>query len=298
MLNANSAFPPGEEGDIVNTYLKILDVYNYGGNVTRLVDKLNSLLLFVNNVTLRYINDTLTTDYINEVLSSINEDIPYVIEEADKLKTQMLYNYVTYGFISIIIIFILILFFRDWFWHLWLNIRRNVKTVVRKSPAKSGSFYASGEVRAVVAAIVVVVLIFAVSQAYIAGRVIEPFSELGLLGKNMKIGDYPREVFVGEKFLFYIYVGNHMGYPVFYQVRIYVGDNKTPVDPCPLEPKYILYYVLLHNKTWIYPVNMSIEEPGINKRLIVELWIYNLTTNKFEYHKRWTQLWINVTEIR
>jgi len=285
------------ESIFIETYLKILDVYNNGGNVTSVISELNSALVLANNVTLGYTNETIDIDYVNSLASKIDNKIPSIIDEANRMKTQMLYSYVGYGVLIVAVIAILVMFFRDWFWSLWLRKRGKSKIVIRKSPAKSGSFYASGEVRAVVAAIVVVILIFAISQAYMAGRVIEPFSELGLLGKYKKIGDYPREVLVGEKFLFYIYVGNHLGYPAFYQIKIYIGDEKTPVDPCPLKPKYTLYYILPHNQSWIYPINMSIDEPGINKRIIVELWIYNITTHKFEYHKRWTQIWVNVTAI-
>ena len=49
------------------------------------------------------------------------------------------------------------------------------------------------EVLAVIVAIVIVASVFAVAQLINSGRVAEPFSELGILGPEMKIGDYPKE---------------------------------------------------------------------------------------------------------
>jgi len=58
------------------------------------------------------------------------------------------------------------------------------------------------EVLAVIAALVLVSSVFAL---------VEPFSELGLLGPDGKIGDYPREVEAGAPFSLNVYVGNHEG---------------------------------------------------------------------------------------
>ncbi|MEM1550585.1 MAG: hypothetical protein QXR13_01460, partial [Candidatus Bathyarchaeia archaeon] len=74
------------------------------------------------------------------------------------------------------------------------------------------------EVLAVVAAIVVVGFVFGFSQFILSGRVVEPFSALGLLGPNMKIGDYPREVVVGVPFKLYLYVHNFEGRSVYYRI--------------------------------------------------------------------------------
>jgi len=98
-----------------------------------------------------------------------------------------------------------------------------------------------------------------------------------------------------EAMLLYVYVGNHMGRPMYYVVQVKVGDRETPIDPAPLEPVATFERVLLHNSTWIFPLEISFDEPGLNKRLIVELWIYNETAGEVQYHGKWCQLWINVT---
>lgn len=151
------------------------------------------------------------------------------------------------------------------------------------------------EVYAVVLAILIVVGVFALANWLMAGRVVEPFSALGVLGPRMKIGDYPRRVIVGEQFLLHIYVHNYMGKPMYYFICIKLGNKSTPIDPSPLKPFKVFERVLDHNETLVFPIKLSINETGINYRLIFELWVYNDTTKNVTYHGIWCQLWINVT---
>ena len=155
------------------------------------------------------------------------------------------------------------------------------------------------EVMAVVLAVLVIVGVFASSQTLFAGRVTEPFSELGVLGPKMKIGDYPRELIVGEPFTLYLYVGNHEGKVTYYAVLAKLGNGNTSVsaeEPMNV-PVFSRYEVVLQDgKNWTRPVTLSIEEPGVNHRLVFELWVYSEDARDFEYHERWCQLWLNVTK--
>jgi len=154
------------------------------------------------------------------------------------------------------------------------------------------------EVLAVIAAIVIVASIFAIVQLINSGRVVEPFSELGILGPNMKIGDYPKEVIAGFPFKLYLYLGNHEGKSVYYRILIKLG-NKTSIinETTPLNSTPIMEVrrILTHNSTCIYPLDITLYTPGINKRLIIEMWVYNETTKSFTYYGRWNQLWLNIT---
>ncbi|MEM2167651.1 MAG: DUF1616 domain-containing protein [Candidatus Bathyarchaeia archaeon] len=155
------------------------------------------------------------------------------------------------------------------------------------------------EVLAVLAAIAVIAIVFAVSQALYAGRVVEPFSELGLLGSSGKIGDYPRNVAMGLPFQLNIYVGNHEGKVMYYRVLVKVGDKSSIVNastPLSTEPIMDVRVVLEHNSSRIIPINITLYEPMINARLVFEMWIYDEVAGVFKYHGRWNQLWINVTE--
>ena len=154
------------------------------------------------------------------------------------------------------------------------------------------------EVKAVVLAIIVVVGVFAASQTIYAGRVVEPFSELGLLGPNKKIGDYPKEVVVGLPYRLYIYVGNHEGEVKYYRVLIKLGDAETFInETTPADAPIIHSFdqVLMHNQTVIRPYDMVINSTGTNLRLLVELWSFDPERDEFVYTGRWNQLWLNAT---
>ena len=155
------------------------------------------------------------------------------------------------------------------------------------------------EVLAVVAAVAIVAVVFAVSQVLYAGRVVEPFSELGLLGPYGKIGDYPREVVAGLPFLLNVYIGNHEGKTMYYRVLVKVGDKSSIVNastPLNVEPVMDIRAVLSHNSSLVIPVNVTLYEPAVNVRLVFEMWVFNETLGVFSYHGRWNQLWLNVTE--
>jgi len=161
------------------------------------------------------------------------------------------------------------------------------------------SWILNEEVLAVLAAIVIVASVIAGVQAFNAGRVVEPFSELGLLGPGRKIGDYPREVVAGLPFTLNIYVGNHEGKTAYYKVLVKVGDNSSLINestPLSAEPITEVRAVLTHNSSQTIPVNITLYEPATRLRLVFEMWVFNETAGLFSYHGRWNQLWLNVTK--
>jgi len=153
-------------------------------------------------------------------------------------------------------------------------------------------------VTAVALAVIVVVGVFSASQFLVADRVVEPFSELAVLGPNQKIGDYPKNLQVGETFTLYIYVGNHEGKATHYRVYAKLGDRSSIINEnASLDTAPIAHYdvILLNNQTWLNPVTLQIDKPGTNLRLVFELWTYTPAQGAFTYYNRWTQLWLNVT---
>ena len=154
------------------------------------------------------------------------------------------------------------------------------------------------EVQAVALAVIVVIGAFSISQAFLAGRVVEPFSELAILGPNQKIGDYPKNLTVGENFDLYLYIGNHEGEVMYYRIHIKLGNQSSIINEAvPLNnPSMAQYETILSNdQTWLEPITLHIDEPGINYRLVFELWIYEPDGGVFTYHGRYNQLWLNVT---
>ena len=155
------------------------------------------------------------------------------------------------------------------------------------------------EVKAVVLAVVVVVGVFASSQALFGSRVVEPFSELAVLGPNMKIGDYLGEVVVGEPLKLYLYVGNHEGRTMYYSVLVKLGDRSTPVNETrPMQVSVVARFdrVLMNGENWTRPVTVSIGKSGVGIRLVFELWVYDEAVDGLRYHGRWNQIWMNVTK--
>jgi uncharacterized membrane protein len=155
------------------------------------------------------------------------------------------------------------------------------------------------EVLAVITAILIIATIFAAVQIINSERVVEPFSALGLLNKNAKIGDYPREVIAGTPFQLNVYIENHEGKTMYYKILVKLG-NKTSIinetKPLNAQPILELRTVLPHNKSILIPVNITIYQPMTNLRLIFEMWIFNETKQAFTYYHRWNQLWLNVTK--
>jgi uncharacterized membrane protein len=146
--------------------------------------------------------------------------------------------------------------------------------------------------------IVVASIVFEIAQMVNAGRVVEPFSELGLLGPSGRIGDYPRQVEAGTPFPLHVYIGNHEGRTVYYRVLAKTGNKSSVIDektPLTAEPVMDLRIVLSHNSSAIIPVSLMVQEPATNARLVLELWVFNETLGAFIYHGRWNQLWLNVT---
>ena len=127
----------------------------------------------------------------------------------------------------------------------------------------------------------------------------EKFSELGLLGPGQRVGGYPDSVQAGQRFLLYVFVGNHERAPSYYEVQIKLGNLSTAISNSSSAqvPAMLTHYTILDdNSSTTFPVSLSIPHAGDGQRLIFELWTFNLTDSRFTYTGIWNQLWLNVTE--
>ena len=286
---------------IIELYLIAVDLHREGGNVTSLIEYLNRAIEYV----LLY-----EKEGSEELLAHSMEAIDRATTEVKRVREEIAimkeYNMELLIVLSVVIAVVAFLIYRIFprvylRFKLWYLGYFRVKLFKGKSSRSKviKSRIVSEEVMAVILAVVIVASVFAISQIFLAGRVVEPFSELGTLGPRKKIGDYPKTVFVGEKFRLWIYVGNHMGIPMYYRVVIKLGNRSTVISENRSADAPILMYferIVPHNGTWLFPIDVSIDREGLNYRLIVELWIYNSTVGEFTYHGRWNQLWINVTK--
>lgn len=155
------------------------------------------------------------------------------------------------------------------------------------------------ETNTIVLVLVTMLLVFLAVQPIIPSYG-EKFSELGVLGPNKTISNYPTSVLAGETVSLYGYVGNHEGYVAYYTVMVKLGNSTTHVSnstsaTAPLIANYSR--VLDNNQSWVFPIDISVNKTGTNLKLIFELWMYNATASEFEYTGLWNQLYINVTKV-
>jgi len=157
------------------------------------------------------------------------------------------------------------------------------------------------EVRAIILLPILVIAAATAYQGFFPERTTEPFSELAILGASMKIADYPRELRVNESFTLYLYVGNREGRVTYYSILVKLGNRSNFInETVPMDAPIIATYekILMDNETWIHPTVLSINKPGVNLRLVFEMWIFDEALQGFKYHGRWNQLWLNVTAPR
>jgi uncharacterized membrane protein len=162
--------------------------------------------------------------------------------------------------------------------------------LLRPGGGKQRTLLFDEEVLAVVAAVAVVGVALA-SAVLLGPAVREPFSAIGLLGPEGRIGGYPSEVAAGAPVRLHVYVYNHMGAPVWFVVYVKVS-NSTGEPPLPERPVVTLQRLLLHNETWVKPFTVALNSTG-RQRVVAELWaVYPNGT--VAYTGRYVQLWVDV----
>jgi uncharacterized membrane protein len=135
------------------------------------------------------------------------------------------------------------------------------------------------------------------SPLVLGDRVVEPFSELGVLGPGLKLGGYPEDVGLSEEFELYLYLGNHMGELSYYRVFTKLGDidlNVSDFEPYDGQVLAIYDYVLVNEANVTFPIFLSLDELGFDQRLVFELQRFD--EGDFVYDGLWVQLWLNVTD--
>ncbi len=154
------------------------------------------------------------------------------------------------------------------------------------------------EVFAVIMAIIVVGSVFGIAQV-LRPSVVEPFTAIGLLNEECKIGDYPEIVVAGENITLCIFVHNYMGYPIYYKVVYKIGTNETlpTQNTSSPEPPVMEWKGFLdHNENTTFKVAITVDRPGKKIALIFELWLYDPDKDTWVYSGRWVHLYVDVLE--
>ena len=176
------------------------------------------------------------------------------------------------------------------FWKVWLRLRKNYRVSIKNSTIQNKALIITAEqLCAVFLGLTIIIAFLLVSPFILPKGTGEQFSELGILGPNMKLGDYPSKIVAGDTVNLNIYVGNQMSKPIYYIVMVKLGDNNTVTNPSPIESLQQFSRVIPNNGTWTFPVNVTLTTSGINQRIIFELWNYNETLNQNHYIDLWGQ---------
>jgi uncharacterized membrane protein len=170
--------------------------------------------------------------------------------------------------------------------------------VVKAKRRLDGKVRPDERIQATLMIIVLAYGVLTVAPVILGDRVVEPFSELGLLGPEMKLGDYPRDIVLGESVDLFLYLGNHEGDLMYYRVYVKQGDQLMNVSDTEPYPGVVLSqydYVLGDEFNTTMPISVMYRDPGVNQRMVFELYKYYPEANVFRYDGIWVQLWMNVT---
>jgi uncharacterized membrane protein len=305
LLKANVSYSQTEtinnaQNQIHAAYQALIEANDAGGDTSELADKLNQALNLTSQA-----EQIINTDPSNAerlateaqtLANNVATEAPAIKEEG--IRQEQLTTALVAASIATLITVGIVIYISGpkALWKMWLRLRRNYRVRVRNSSTHSkGLIITSEEICALILGVTIIIAFFAASQVFFGQRVAEPFSELGILGPAMKLGDYPTEVVAGENITLYAYVGNQMGRPIYYIVMVKLGDNTTSVNPATIQPNQQFEKIISNNETWTFPVTTKLTKTGLNQRIIFELWNYNETLNQNQYDQRWGQVWLNVT---
>jgi len=158
-----------------------------------------------------------------------------------------------------------------------------------------------------------------------------PFSELYVLGQNRIMSEYPVEVTNDTDYRVILGIGNHMhessyysvdvkfrnqtqsspdssnstpsSLPPLYEYRAFVGDEQSWETTLVFKLQNITYEgnstlvgnLSINGQTFTVntPAAWSSQAGDSYYQLFFELWLYNATSNRFEYNDRAVWIWLN-----
>ncbi|MGD0996220.1 MAG: DUF1616 domain-containing protein [Candidatus Bathyarchaeia archaeon] len=286
------------QNSLHNAYNAIVSAYNAGVDTSKLIIQLNQAINLTSQAQAIISSNPQQAQSLNSQAQAIAQNVTTQAAQA-KQSSSLMMAPVTAAVAAAALIVggcLVYLYGPKFFWKTWLKLRKNNRVRAKNSPTKTKGLIVTWEqVCAVILGVTVIIALVATVPFFLPKSTSEKFSELGILGPNMQLGDYPTATVAGQPVNLYVYVGNQMGIPMYYGVMIKLGDNNTIVDPASVTPIQQFTSVVPDNGTWTFPVSVTLTQPGLNQRIIFELWIYNQTLNQMQYNQRWGQVWLNVT---
>jgi hypothetical protein len=161
----------------------------------------------------------------------------------------------------------------------------------------------------------------------------EKFSELYLLGPAHIAANYPNNLAGGQNYLVYVGVGDQLRSSAYYTLYVKFKNqtdalpNATSGTPSPLPPLFEYRFALQDGAYWESLLSFSVTNASVSSNqsivnqltinglqfdvnkpsawdsnstsfsygLVFELWLYNATSNAFQYHNRFVDLLLNLT---
>jgi hypothetical protein len=161
----------------------------------------------------------------------------------------------------------------------------------------------------------------------------EPFSELYVLGPTHLAEGYPFNVSAGKDYLVYLGIIDHLGRSAYYKVEMKLRNstdalpNSTAGVASPLPALYSYRVFLGDGQTWEGSLKFSFSnvsfvndlstvggisindaavvvdksashdsvDNGYFYELFMELWLFNTTSNAFNFDSRYVGFWLNMT---
>ena len=203
------------QNSLYNSYKAILDAYNAGANTNQLTDQLNQAL----NLTSKAQQLTTTNPQQAETLSSQAQAIAQNITQQaitaqQSASTAMPVIAIGTAVALIATGIVTYCFGPKVMWKFWFKLRKNYRIKTQNSAAKnSGLIITAEQLCAIVLGFTVIVAFFSVSGFLLPKSQNEHFSELGVFGENMQLGDYPSQIVASETIHLSAYVGNQMSNP-------------------------------------------------------------------------------------
>jgi uncharacterized membrane protein len=160
------------------------------------------------------------------------------------------------------------------------------------------------------------------------------FTEFAVLGANHMAEDYPFNISSNSNYNVFLEIKNHLSYCAYYLVETkFRNETQSAPDsfnftPSSLPSLFNFTAMVEDNGSWELPLTFSLNYQskhrlivsvnnlrlndvtlnitdcstiwnaymqGFCANLFLELWIYNQTTEAFQYHGRFISLWFNMT---
>lgn len=280
-----------------NAYTAILIASTAGANTNQLIQQLNQAInLAAQAQQLETINPQQAQILLEQAQSIVQNVTQQAITAEQSVSNVMPIISVAIAAALIATGILVYAFGPKFLWKIWFSFRKNYRVKTNNSQIDKKPLVVTAEqLCAIVLGITIIIAFFSVSFVLLPKNQGERFSELGVLGPNMKLGDYPHQVIAGDTVSLFCYLGNQMGNPMYYTVMVKVGNNDTVVNPAAIEPIQQFSQVISNNQSWTFPVNLTLTQTGFNQRIIFELYAFNQTLNQNQYQERWAQIWLNVT---